>query len=45
MVFPNNSRLLVSAYWSLRDVPTNTDSTLRDELTISFIGTPTVYAT
>ena len=45
MVFPNNSRLLVSGYWSLRDVPTNTDSTLRDEVTISFIGTPTVYAT
>jgi len=45
MVFPNNSRLVVSGYWSLRDVPTNTDSTLRDEVTISFIGTPTVYAT
>lgn len=45
MVFPNSSRLLVSGYWSLRDVPTNTDSTLRDEVVISFINSPTVYAT
>jgi hypothetical protein len=45
MVFPNNSRLLVSGYWSLGDVPTNTDSTLRDEVVVSFINSPTVYAT
>lgn len=45
MVFPNSSRLVVGAYWSLRDVPTNTDSTLRDEVALTFIGQPTVYAT
>jgi len=45
MVAPNGSRTLVSGYWSLRDVPTNTDGTLRDEIVVSFIGQPTSYAT
>jgi hypothetical protein len=45
MVFPNASRLVVGAYWSLRGVPTNEDSTLRDSIDLSFIGTPTVYST
>lgn len=45
VVFPNASRLLASAYWSLRDVPTNSDSTLRDEVVVSFANTPTLYAT
>jgi hypothetical protein len=45
MIFPNNSRLVVGAYWSLRGVPTNQDGTLRDAIDLSFIGQPTVYST
>lgn len=45
MIFPNNSRLVVGAYWSLRGVPTSEDSTLRDSIDLSFVGQPTVYAT
>jgi hypothetical protein len=45
MIFPNNSRLVVGAYWSLRGVPTNQDGTLRDAIDLSFIGSPTVYST
>jgi hypothetical protein len=45
MVFPNSSRLVVSAYWSLRGVPTSEDSTLRDVIDLAFVGQPTVYST
>jgi hypothetical protein len=45
MIFPNGSRLVVSAYWSLRGMPTSEDSTLRDIIDLSFVGQPTVYAT
>jgi hypothetical protein len=45
MVFPNGSRLVVGAYWSLRGVPTSEDSTLRDSIDLSFVGQPSVYAT
>jgi hypothetical protein len=45
MIFPNQSRLVVGAYWSLRGVPTNEDSTLRDSIDLSFVGSPSVYAT
>ncbi len=45
MVFPNNSRLVVGAYWSVRGVPTSEDSTLRDVIDLSFIGSPTIYST
>jgi hypothetical protein len=45
MIFPNGSRLVVGAYWSLRGVPTSEDSTLRDSIDLSFVGQPTVYAT
>lgn len=45
MVFPNASRMVVGAYWSLRGVPTNQDGTLRDVIDLSFIGQPTVYST
>lgn len=43
MTFPNGSILVANAYWSLRDVPTVTDGTLRGEVTLSLIGQPTVY--
>lgn len=45
MIFPNSSRMVVGAYWSLRGVPTNQDGTLRDVIDLSFIGQPTVYST
>lgn len=45
MIFPNSSRLVVGAYWSLRGVPTSQDGTLRDQIDLSFIGQPTVYST
>lgn len=45
MIFPNGSRLVVGAYWSLRGVPTSEDSTLRDVMDLSFVGAPTIYAT
>lgn len=44
-VFPNGSRIVASAYWSLRGVPTSTDGTLRDQIDLSLIGAPTPYAT
>ena len=45
MVFPNASRLVANAYWSLRQVPTVEDSTLRTEINVSFFSDPTSYAT
>jgi hypothetical protein len=43
MTFPNSTILVANAYWSLRDVPTTQDGTLRGEINLSFIGLPTVY--
>ena len=45
MVFSNNSRLVANGYWSLRQVPTVQDSTLRGEISVSFFSDPTTYAT
>ncbi len=45
MVFPNGSRLLANAYWSLQTVPTIEDSTLRASIDLSFASSPTRYAT
>jgi hypothetical protein len=45
MVFSNNSRLVANGYWSLRQVPTVEDSTLRGEISVSFFSDPTTYAT
>jgi hypothetical protein len=45
MIFPNASRLVANAYWSLREVPTVEDSTLRGEITLSFAAQPVRYAT
>jgi hypothetical protein len=45
MIFPNNSRLVANAYWSLQDVPTIEDSTLRGSISLSFVGAATRYAT
>lgn len=45
MVFPNSSRLVGNAYWSLQRVPTIEDSTLRARIDVSFTADPTRYAT
>lgn len=45
MIFPNNSRLVANAYWSLQDVPTIEDSTLRGSISLSFVAAATRYAT
>lgn len=45
MIFPNNSRLVANAYWSLQTVPTIEDSTLRGSISLSFVAEPTRYTT
>ncbi len=45
MVFPNASRLVANANWSLQTVPTIEDSTLRGSIDLSFLSTPTRYGT
>lgn len=45
MTFPNNSKLVAGAYWSLQQVPTIEDSTLRATVNLSFVADPTRYAT
>lgn len=45
MIFSNGSRLVANGYWSLRQVPTVQDSTLRGEISVSFFSDPTTYAT
>ena len=44
-LFPNGSKLLAVAYWSLQQVPTIEDSTLRSRIDMSFAGAPTTYST
>lgn len=45
MIFPNSTRLVANAYWSLQQVPTIEDSTLRGKIDVSFVSDPTRYAT
>lgn len=43
--FPNGSKLVANAYYSIRKVPTVEDSTLRSEVSVSFASEPVRYAT
>ena len=45
MSFPNGSKLVAGAYWSLQQVPTIEDSTLRASISLSFVADPTRYPT
>lgn len=45
MTFPNTSKLVANAYWSLQQVPTIEDSTLRATVNMSFVADPTRYPT
>lgn len=44
-IYPNSSRLLANAIWSVQTVPTVEDSTLRGSVSLSFQSAPTRYAT
>lgn len=44
-VFPNGSKLVANAYWSLQEVPTIEDSTLRNRIDMSFAAAPKTYTT
>lgn len=44
MVYPNNGRTVGNAYWSMSDVPTVNDSTLRTQLNLAFAALPITYA-
>lgn len=41
--YPNGSILVANAYWSLQEVPTIQDSTLRGRIDLSFTALPTRY--
>ena len=45
MVYPNGSRTVANAYWTLSDVPTIQDETLRSSISLSFSAQPITYAT
>lgn len=45
MLFPNGAKLVANAYWSLQEVPTIEDSTLRSRIDLSFSAAPKTYAT
>ena len=45
MSFPNGSKLVANAYWSLGTVPTIEDSTLRNVIDLAFVAVPVRYAT
>lgn len=42
-VYPNGSILVANAYWSLQEVPTIEDSTLRGRIDLTFTALPTRY--
>lgn len=42
--YPNGSILVANAYWSMLEVPTIQDSTLRGKIDLTFTATPTRYA-
>jgi hypothetical protein len=41
--YPNGSILVANGYWSLQEVPTIQDNTLRSRIDITFTATPTRY--
>ena len=45
MSFPNGSKLVANAYWSLQTVPTIEDSTLRARIDLAFAAEPVRYTT
>jgi hypothetical protein len=45
LVYPNNSRTVANGYWSMSDINTIQDDTLRSQITIAFAAQSTNYAT
>lgn len=45
MIYPNNSRTVFNGYWTLGDINTIQDDTLRNQIVITFAATATNYAT
>jgi Phage tail tube protein, TTP len=45
LVFPNGAKLVANAYWSLQQVPTIEDKTLRTAIDLSFSAAPITYTT
>lgn len=45
MVYPNGSRTVGNAYWTLNDIPTIQDETLRSQISLAFAAQPITYAT
>lgn len=43
MVFPNGNIMYANCYWSIREVPIVNDGTLRGQIDLSMVGTPTFY--
>jgi hypothetical protein len=43
--FPNSSKLVANAYWSLQTVPTIEDNTLRAKVDVAFASAPVRYST
>jgi len=44
-VYPNGSRTVGNAYWSVQTTPTPEDSTLRSRVDLTFSADPITYAT
>lgn len=45
LVYPNNSRTVGNAYWSMADIPSIEDNTLRSKISLTFAAQPITYAT
>lgn len=45
MIYPNGSRTVGNAYWSMSDVPQINDSTLRATVSLTFSALPITYST
>lgn len=44
MAFPNGNLMYANCYWSIREVPTVSDGTLRGQIDLSMVGLPTLYS-
>lgn len=43
MTFPNGNIIVLNAYWSLMEMPTTQDGTLRGRIDLGVVGNPTAY--
>lgn len=45
LIYPNNSRTVANGYWTMSDINTIQDDTLRSQITVAFAAASTNYAT